>query len=136
MAPVNMSTEIAEDPVDIAPVPSAEQPAVPVIADVPAEEPIANEGLTSSVDTPVVSEAPVVDVAPVVADAETPIVEEAPIADVAEPIAEAPVIAEQPIVEETAPIESPMPGASNIDEIKQKFMSVCEELFDYLASLK
>ncbi len=115
MEPVNMSTEEPAAPViEEAPTAPADQAIVnPIIG----EEPIANEGLISSEPAPAEA-APTAE--PVIAEPAVPTIDEQP----AEPAApEAPVVAE------------PTP-AGNIDEVKQKFMKACEELFDSLASLK
>jgi hypothetical protein len=132
LPPVNMTTDIVEE------TPVIETPAVPAVEEsVPtvdpiAAEPIAAEGLNASNDAPAVADAPVVDSVPViatdpVAEAPLPTIEEAPTVDTPAPAPSAPA--------EVAPVETVATGSADINEIKQKFMSACEELFESLAAL-
>ena len=133
LPPVNMTTDIVEESpaIDTPAVPAVEE-AVPTVDPI-ATEPIANEGLNASDDAPAIADAPAVDPLPVVDAApavEAP-VPEAPVIDTPAPVVEenpAPAPAEEPI----APVAA---GSADINEIKQKFMSACEELFESLASL-
>ena len=133
--PVNMAIETPS--AEAAPASAAEVPiANPIVGgDAPkAEEPIANEGLnavtTEEMVAPVVAAEPVVQ-ASVEQQAESG---EAPVLDVTqvitEPVVQAPVETPAPIVETASGVTSP-----DVDELKKKFISACEEAFDTLAKL-
>ena len=137
--------------------PAADDVITPFAPETPAEEAPVIEEPTPVEETPAVEEIPPVEEAPVVENiptetteepapieepVEAPVVEEAPVIE--EPVAPAPEttteeapVAEAPAITEeiVAPV-APTSEAGNIEEIKAKFMNVCEELFDYLASLK
>ena len=145
MEPVNMSTEV---PVET-PVPQVNDTEVvgdvsPVEESMESEAPIINEGLNSSVDNTSVSEIPTVDVEPVASAPELPVVDEvAPTPEVTVEASNNPIA--DPIVENQSDVATPelppigdnvVSDSADINSIKQKFMSACEELFDSIASLK
>lgn len=123
--PVNMAIETPADPV--APAPDAPI-ANPIVGGSAASEaPIANESLNAVENADIV--------APVVT---TPVVENSEASDNA-PVLNVEQVITEPVVQEAAPSESAAPVVSNaninVEDIKNKFITACEEAFDALAQL-
>ena len=141
MQPVNMSTDVPQEEINpVVPEEPAEstEPVIPT-ENLVSEEAPANNDAEAMIENPVIAEEPsVVEAAPVRDPAaaeeatviDTPQIESveqeavAPVEDMVAPVASA-------VADGVAPTD-----AKNLDEIKQRFLTACEDLFDYLSSMK